>query len=257
MALAEIGPADVTLRTSDGGRSWTLSPAPVPTGLGSPAWVSLKVGYEVSVRGQLLRTTDAGRSWQKLRWPYSRDQPSLVYFQSRDVGWAQVGGRDVLLVMTTDGGRSWRKVGTGLHPDWAAALSQGRTEEQLRLSTHGWVLTAGGPKVEAHHKLAHWKDPGAAALQPGGWIWVAGSLEGFTPTGCGACGPVLWLGNGSGAMWQYRSPDGTAQISSIGFASHQRGWLIAGGSIYTTKDGGRAWSPIELTFSGPGLSSGT
>lgn len=259
MALAEIGPTDVTLRTSDGGQSWTLSPAPVPTGLDSTAWVSLKVGYEVADRGQLLRTTNAGRSWQQLSWPYSRDQPRLVNFQSRDVGWAevQIGARDVLLVMTTDGGHSWRKVGTGLDPEWAAALSRGGTEEQLRLSTHGWVLTAGGPKVEAHHKLAHWKDPLAGALQPGGWIWVTGSLEGYTPTGCGACGPVIWLGNRRGAMWQYRSPDGTAGITSIGFASHQRGWLIANSTIYTTKDGGRNWSPIELTFSGPGLSSGT
>lgn len=258
LALAEVGPADVTLRTKDGGRSWTLTPAPIPTGTGSPDWVSLTVGYEVSVLGHVLLTTDAGRSWHRLNWRYAGDEVGLVHFQSREDGWGavQLGGTKELLVTTRDGGRSWRRVGTSVNPQLTAELSQGGNEEQLLLSSHGWSLSVDGLKVEAH-QLAHWKDPGAAALQPGGWIWVAGSLEGFTSTGCGACGPSLWLGNSKGAMWQYRSPDGAAGISAIGFASHQRGWLIAGSSIYVTRDGGKDWSPIELTFSGPGLSSGS
>jgi photosystem II stability/assembly factor-like uncharacterized protein len=219
----------------------------------------LTVGYEVSGDGVLLRTSDAGRSWQSLGWSHPGKQVDWIYFQSRADGWAafETGPNEDLLAMTSDGGRSWRNLGTDFDPRWAAAIGQGDTEEQLRLSNHGWSLSVDGLRVKAHHQLAHWKNPIAATRQPGGWIWVAGSLEGFTPKGCGDCGPAVWLGHSNGAAWQYRSSDGAPQITAIGFTTHRRGWLIAGGTIYTTQDGGRDWSPIELTVSGPGLSSGS
>jgi len=92
----------VTLATSDGGRTWSLSDSAEP-GL-SLFFLNQRLGWMVSTKS-VWRTEDAGVSWRKIG---KLKNAFRVHFLDENRGFA-VGARKALW-RTADGGRKWERV---------------------------------------------------------------------------------------------------------------------------------------------------
>lgn len=98
------------LRSTDGGRSWTLIPRPLAKhSMSAISFVSASTGYETSA-GRLFATRNGGRSWREIHSvdPTAVETMARLSFSSRSDGYlvGNLGQRETLQ-RTTDGGRSW------------------------------------------------------------------------------------------------------------------------------------------------------
>ncbi len=93
-------------RTTDGGKSWTLLPAPEGSAsLRSISFLDTLVGWVADWR--IYKTTDGGNSWVK-QDTGAGGYINAIKFANRDIGWA--GGDYGVLLGTTDGGEHWKRL---------------------------------------------------------------------------------------------------------------------------------------------------
>jgi photosystem II stability/assembly factor-like uncharacterized protein len=99
------------LRSTDGGRSWTLIPrALAKHQVSAIAFVSAATGYEAS-DGRLFVTRDAGRRWREIRSVDAADVGSIgqLSFSNVSDGYliGNLSGQRETVQRTENGGRSW------------------------------------------------------------------------------------------------------------------------------------------------------
>ena len=100
----------VIYKTTDGGKSWELTPAEGEffTGLSFP---TPEIGFAVGRSGSILQTTDGGESWTKQRNGniplQKRHFYNDVVFLDANTGY--IVGDNGLILKTTDGGKKWAK----------------------------------------------------------------------------------------------------------------------------------------------------
>ena len=256
VAEVDMGYGLSSLETRDGGRKWTQGPTPPPGGAATPvAWASLQVGYAISstTPQRLLRTVDGGSHWTTTRWPGNGGSPVWLYFQNPDRGFAAIAtGQDLeYVITTTDAGSSWHPLKptdltVPLQPADMSALSSGRTTELLRMHEWGWRAHENGGIAFTHTTRAP-VDPSTIAIQPGGWVWAAGTLKWWYDPAA-----ALWLGSARGSAHAYTElPFGLAP-SEIGFSTHNRGWMVLNGQLFTTSTGGLHWLEVPIRVQGVG-----
>ncbi len=227
----------VQLETSDGGRSWQRGPKPDPY-VGEITWASPRVGYGIADNGRLVETTDRGGAWRSIPFRYTHDQVYQLHFQSPLIGWAELEvGRTTSLIATRDGGRHWTNLGR-VAPSTVsiAGLVAGGTEEFVLVGLNRWEL-AGAALKAAAAQLVRSGQITAVAIQPGGFVWAAGSHDGHG---------WLEVTGGHGHSRRYRHLPWNGIPSEIGFTTASFGWMVVDGQLFTTRDAGVMWAQITV-----------
>jgi photosystem II stability/assembly factor-like uncharacterized protein len=94
-------------QTSDGGKSWSLTPTGSSEYLQGIYFIDDNYGWIAGALGTILHTSDGGVSWGKLPFP-SNDNTVAIYFVSRNDGWVTTTfERDGKIYYTSDGGNNW------------------------------------------------------------------------------------------------------------------------------------------------------
>ena len=228
-------------------------------------------GKAPSCPGDLVRTVDGGRHWSTvLRTP----GPLLaVTHEGARTWWAvqsvtSSGGKPLrpmgrLVVWEShDGGISWAERGKIEEP--ALALLSPRAEAQLRVGRQGQLwLSMVDPESCAMHGCgtvgvwysdsggrtwavtpAMYREAGCGpsgnlplAVSPGGMAYVA------TGANLAACSPPAGtLARWDGEGWQKVHTWSFAAVSAISWPSVTTGYVLAGGALARSVDGGRTWS---------------
>ncbi len=216
-------------RTTDGGRTWKLSPTgtawidPVAVP-GGGAWAREQPEYRLDctppplracrqVEPAVFRSHNGGRTWQLAisKWQKLR----VASFPTPSHGWAFSGSR---LLRSTDGGRTWHERPTPCDPSWAAYVA-------FVTPARGWILCARQPDNIRHPQaLFTTRDGGSrwTLVMDAGYRHAGQSSPGAI-CGCGWPGGVSFARGGRGLIWQ------------------------SGDLTYTTSDGGRTWSDVRFT----------
>lgn len=261
--LNTLGPtADQLIRTSDGGRSWSI--IKVSGGFRQIAFSNTVTGWAIvggisdttSGPGTLETTTDGGRNW---RASTLGKQVDSVCFAGASVGWAATGSG---VFRTLDGGHRWLRV-TGGPNDASNAGWQALVE--CRASS-AWVFWNGGGGLGSEGYWvtrtlddgAHWKMVLAQLDDALHLPNIDAYAESFASSGsrsatflglCPACGYGTWSVTRStdGGRTVSHTPLGGLQgavLDDITFSDVRHGWIAgaaAGGFLLATDDGGKTW----------------
>ena len=223
------------LRTTDGGH-WSTLGAPH---LFRIQFVDARIGFGMTRDGVFVRSDDSGKSWQQARAP---GPVQSECFSTRTDGWLARGGT----VWTThDGGAGWT----------AARLRSG-AQELPDLECGGrdaWVVLHEGAAAGTEGYRVF------RSLAGGSWRAMFGSpFQRALPSISNYAGPFDVLGNGRAVFTGSCAPcggSGTASIVStstratwrgaaptaVDFVDARHGWIVSGGRLRETTDGGHHW----------------
>jgi photosystem II stability/assembly factor-like uncharacterized protein len=216
-ASLEGGSTSAVMRTTDGGRSWQQTGAPMAV-MYTVDTVDNKTIIAAGWSGNfgvILRSADGGLTWSQITYPPSANIFYQANFISPTTGWL-VGNRATIL-KTTDGGASWVKQETG--------LSSGTFQDvSFADANNGWV--AGGGVLHTTDGGQTWT-PQSLGLDASVW-----SVHAVSPT-------VAWVSgyNGlvarttdGGQTWVRESVGTDATFQSCFFLDAENGWIAGGGS---------------------------
>jgi photosystem II stability/assembly factor-like uncharacterized protein len=223
------------LRTTDG-RHWSRLGAPH---LFRMQFVDARIGFGLTRDGVFVRSDDAGKTWRQAK------APGLVQsecFSTRVDGWVARGGT----VWTThDGGAGWRaarlRAGPQELPDvgcstggaWvvfhegAAAGTEGYHVFRS-LSGGPWRAVYASPFQRTLPSISNYA--GAFAVLHSGAAVLTGSCA-----PCGGSGTATLVSPSGRATWRGPAP------TAVSFLDARRGWIVSGGRLHGTTDGGRHW----------------
>jgi photosystem II stability/assembly factor-like uncharacterized protein len=223
------------LRTSDG-RHWSTLGAPH---LFRIQFVDARIGFGMTRDGLFVRSDDSGKTWQQAR------APGLVQsecFSTRTDGWIARGGT----VWTThDGGAGWTPVrlrrgeqeipdvGCGGRDAWvvfhegAAAGTEGYRVFRS-LDGRAWHALYASPFQRALPSISNYAGP----------FDVLGNGRAVFTGSCAPCagsGTATLVSGAARATWPGPAP------AAVSFLDARHGWIVSGGRLRETRDGGRRW----------------
>ena len=213
------------LKTSDGGKTWSVSKLPfnqIPTSIyfidENKGWMggSTPLPTDADEDGgpsDLLATTDGGSTWQaQRRLPISIAE---IFFLNSDTGW--VSGYRGAIYQTTDNGRTWNRQRSEIEFDDSFRDLSGDGSKNFIIS--------GIHFFDAQHGLA-----------------AAGEAE-------DDIGRVVGTVNG-GASWSRKLSSQEDGIHDVFLVSPTEGWAVARFPkyIYHTLDGGSYWETETIEF---------
>jgi photosystem II stability/assembly factor-like uncharacterized protein len=234
------GDSNTILKTTDGGKTWTLLTEQQKGGnrfesirFTSPTdgWVQSPTG------GALLHTSDGGESWQpaaKLPQGFGFGRAGSVRRGVRE----QLAGSHVY--RTRDGGRTWTLLGELPQNDYDAVFF---LDDQ-----NGWAAGGMGRTASTRDGGKTWTEQTPAAGSLIKVQFVTPQL-GWALPHRGHSGGVLASTDG-GATWtaQYAGVRDSAPLTDMQFLDAQHGFLLAEGTrgavVYATTNGGKNWRTI-------------
>lgn len=230
-------------RTDDGGRTWHDQALPGPpihaTGL---TFSSPQTGW-LSANGRLYRSRDSGSTWEALALPAQVGEVRAIQFLDDRVGWlvgqhctadGMIAFCDATLFGTLDGGQSWthRIGGRETDPLWAFAdenvgIHLAWDDVIYRTADGGRSWAAVTSRPAGPHSGAH-----AIYFQDAmrGWILPKNRPGRLVRT---LDGGLTWT--------EVPVPLAASNPSAMHFADAQTGWIVSGGTIARTDDGGATW----------------
>jgi photosystem II stability/assembly factor-like uncharacterized protein len=225
------------LRTTDG-RHWSRLGAPH---LLRVQFVDARIGFGMTRDGVLVRSDDAGKTWQQAK------APGVVQsecFATRTDGWVARGGA----VWTThDGGAGWLRArlrsGPQEVPDlgcsprgaWvvfhegAAANTEGY--HAFRSAGRRWRAVYASPFQRKLPSIGNYAGP-FTVLRSGGAVLTGSCAP------CDGVGTATLVSSTGRATWRGPAP------TAISFVDQRRGWIVSGGRLRETTDGGRHWRTL-------------
>lgn len=247
-----VGFYATALRTFNGGISWASMP--LPKTIVPQKTLFIAVGFSSQTNGcmafadTILHSTDAGSSWSYA----TMDQQGSVgrfVFPTPTIGYAAGGSNDdnygKALLKTTDGGASWRHLPP---PDDTSGVEYYGID--FRDRDHGMIITSygeppcynlwrtnnGGTSWDniTTNVIEHCSRNLSAITHVGGTTWVIG-------------GNSIERSSDDGQTW---TKVGIFPLpTAISFADSLVGYATCSikGRIYKTMDGGKHWSPQEVT----------
>jgi photosystem II stability/assembly factor-like uncharacterized protein len=238
--------------TQDAGQTWTEI-ATLDAAITQLDFPTPDQGWAITETQQLLRSKDGGRTWQN-----ENRRARQVDFVSPTHGFTFEGDK---LFATADGGQTWTE--TSINP-CGAAYRRFTTIISFMSPQDGWVACGGQPATAMQQKeIYRTRDGGgtwdliAAAYhsdqQPNkGQIYLGGHLRSifFLDEQRGWIGlsrGVLLATTDGGVTWNgVQGPMGKAErfIADLTFLSPDHGYIIDGGILYATADGGQTFTPL-------------
>lgn len=238
--------AQVLLKTTDGGNTWTQMPAAAGSltlfGLAGLAGNTERL-WTVGQNGIALYSTNGGTSWLRpgesagAMWVTTGSTINALWFVGATHGWAV--GEGSAFIRTVDAGRSWRAM---------VAPPGGKLEDVHFVdANNGWTVGAAGRLMRTTNGGQTW----TSVLWPGLEVGEGGTVPGLfgvrffdIQTGwvVGNNTTILKTTDG-GETWEYRFPPVSGSFRKIAWLNRQRGWIVgSNGIILSTDDGGDSWS---------------
>lgn len=275
-------PAEL-LRTTDGGRNWSVVRLPGGSPTGGLAFVNDEDGFAtgtlaVSRRArqcglsQIWATSDGGLAWHAVPGTCTALLLNGLDFPTPSTGYAVGGqylkysgyGQQLLMVKTTDGGRRWSTVYRHSVPGAYALDGNPFAQVGFVNPEDGFALdggqTAGGNGPVGGHLWRtvdggkQWSQLGVKGLrlvlsaEDGVWL-VTGQV--------GQGGSVLWRSADGGQSWVAVGNPGRVMVSGVaGYG--QRLFVATEAGDFVSHDGGRSWQhpppalqkAVESTWTG-------
>ena len=238
-----VGGQDLTIRTTDGGNSWSkvdwsalqyfLQPTDVFFPSSQTGWI---------IGSTILKTTNGGGNWVEQQ---AARIGEAVHFSGNDNGW--MAGDAGLLVHTSDGGKAW-----GVQTN-AASTSTINALHFVQPSL-GWAAGMDGTLLKTTDGGNQWQDQSAPAETDYYSVHFINANTGWL-AGAGYIG-VTWAGQvyrttDNGGVWtqQYTAPGRT--LTDVFFADSLTGWMTGeSGLLRKTTDGGSSWADQTNPFTG-------
>ncbi|HEY3268979.1 MAG TPA: YCF48-related protein [Armatimonadota bacterium] len=225
------GPASpnrVSLRTTDGGVTWTGSLSIPGVPLMQAQFLDDARGWATDSAGSLLRSVDGGQTWSPQTTPIG--YVGAVQFVDAQHGWAN--GQS--LWRTSDGGSAWEDL------TW---VTDGSAHDfQFLDALHGFSVHGGQPYRTEDGGLT-WQPLFPGADRPS---FRAVSFPDARTGWALAGGGVAWRTADAGAHWTPAnlSIPTSQHADDIVFTDALNGWVVGGsGMIRHTVDGGATWKP--------------
>ena len=238
-----------SLRSSDGGQTWT------PSGTPTFGWRRLQfladasVGWVISDLGTIYRSTDKGRVWLA---PVPQTSASLYgvsdfHFVDAQRGWAVSpydNGSAATLFRTIDGGASWQGVpGTG--------SSAGFQSLRFADALHGVAVGPSGVALVTADGGATWTPrPTGTANE----LRRVTFVDATTAIAVGFNGAIVRSVD-RGQSWQAAASPTSRSLADVRFVSASVGHAVGeGGTQLVTRDGGVSWTGVATGVQGDLLS---
>jgi photosystem II stability/assembly factor-like uncharacterized protein len=243
-SAAPVGPDNLLLQTSDGGKTWQRRLA-FDGGYDGMSWepdgrrgVLWTLDFGRSYALQVYATTDSGQHWTRHRgtsWP-----AEYVYFRGTE-GWAlstgpTTGGQTTPIYHTADAGASWTQVGAwpGTFGSWSHTSGVREALFEFAAPQIGWFATG---------SVATPGDSGLVMTRDGGRSWRSVAVP--TPVGMQGADMILGypqlLGDGV-ALLPVRFGHSASRIAGDPNSFSTSGWFV-----YTSRDGGLTWTdPVAV-----------
>jgi hypothetical protein len=226
------------LRTTHG-EHWQRLGAPH---LFSVQWVESRILVGMTRDGVLVRSDDSGRTWKQAR------APGVVQsecFTTDAYGWVARGGT---VWRTIDAGRTWARarlrsgpqelpeLGCNYGGAWvvfhegAAAGTEGYHVFHW-LGRGPWRLVYASPFQSKVRSISNYAGP-FTVLRRGAGVFTGSCAP------CDGAGTATLVSPSSRATW--RGPPPTA----VSFLDARHGWIVSGGRLRETADGGRHWRTL-------------
>ena len=271
-------------RTNDAGVSWTnVSPAHFEEGSIRTDFLNANTAYAVSVpfgnlkRTEVLinRTSNGGRKWQSTRFyvlrakskggvPLPPPLVSYVDFINPQAGWislidpANTGGGPTPgeVWVTKDGGVQWRPAQLHSSIGGSAYFLNSRT---------GWLFDSTGAVGIAPGETysfvtrdggGEWKHQSLPVLpslsmdsQTVFYVRVWPTSQAVVLMEYASSRWVTYSTVDSGSKWRASTPATiSGQQGAAFYVSPTRGWLLVGGVLYRTMDGGNRWTAVNRSL---------
>jgi len=271
------------LRTTDGGANWREATPLRSSGSEIRVWkftvLSSLIAWVVpgdtqGTNAQIFRSVDGGRTWRSATIP-APSVTSISFINLRE-GWliasiaAYSGHHEDEIYRSTNGGETWIKVAGATRDNNSSGLPDGaKTSVTFLTPTTGWITGIRGlPNVlylYVTHDSGHtWRQQDVplpreltphwemTVPQPPPKFFTArdGILPAFyellndsgKPTGIVV---VLYATHDSGTTWTYTTPVSVAwEVVHHGVADMNHAWVLDGGVLRATSDGGRRWGTM-------------
>lgn len=253
--------------SKDGGLTWTSRDVPC-AGVQKDQPAAIGLSFATPYNGYLIctlpgeghqslkwlyRTWDGGAAWhltaQSARGSIPSDGVAArIAFFDLPHGWLALS--KVGLYETWDGGKNWSLLPLPM-PDMdnLAPVWLGEPVEEGKSPRVG-LLAGGSAKpvlLRTEDAGDHWRQVFPPAL-PDVWHFIDARV-GFG-AGSRLDDNALMFTSDGGVSWlPVQILPGPA--SSLDFCDSLNGWVISGGSLFATEDGGRTWQRLALPFTGP------
>ena len=102
-----VGENGSYLRSTDGGKSWTVLNLGTTLTLSAIKFVSPSIGFIAGGQGLIMKTTNGGNTWNTLQTGVT-NQLNALYFTNDTTGYAV--GTTGMMIRTTDGGTTWQQL---------------------------------------------------------------------------------------------------------------------------------------------------
>jgi photosystem II stability/assembly factor-like uncharacterized protein len=253
-----VGDRGTILHSTDGGLSWTPRQDVIPRLLYCITFVDPQNGWIGGDSATVLHTSDGGVSWVR-QYP-GTDSVRMIMamsFCSPTIGCVVTNSGQIS--RTTDGGSTWVLQASGTN--WAL------TAVHLASPGQGWAIATNRLALRTTDGGEHWEThplglSGPAMLTDIFFIdertgWITSDLAASSAM---VDGTPLLVTTDAGTTWSTVSTVPMLSVRAIWFTERATGWLIGGGQVLASQDGGRSWGPsyssdsdffVDMFFSDP------
>lgn len=263
-------------RTDNAGASWTVTPVQLPglpkwQNLGmsgtvdfvdpSHGWIDLSLVSSAAFRlGLVYSTDDGGQTWHPVR-NAPRIAATLRFLTPED-GWMAGGPGGGELYATHNGGKTWERIalkapeqtGDAKYPAYTLPVFHGPRTALLPITF--WAPESKSPALvvfRSGNGGRTWKAVRILPNRPEGahYGWGAalpvGVVGAAVITGEVSSGKITLRTSTTAGGRRIGSSVAVRRgsvVSDVYFRTLERGWLLAGGNLYSTSDGGSTWANI-------------
>jgi photosystem II stability/assembly factor-like uncharacterized protein len=207
----------VTMRTIDGGTTWTSQPG----GGSAICFTDANTGYIAN--GSIAKTTDGGITWMNQNTPAIYPLLS-VHFSDANNGFALGNNGNVVgtssIVKTTNGGSDWAEVGFA---------NDGVLNSLFFIDANtGFVVGDAGKILKTINGGNSWTVQSSGTTECLSSVYFTDLTTGYV-AGCG--GTILKTTDG-GTTWFHQTSNTSDYLSSVYFASANTGYVAGGNVVY-------------------------